>query len=103
MSQKKSRKKNKTGTQYIVEHHVQYKSETHPRAQNDITAWVGQGDHLVITDVQHRIAKDNEAMGWCLLWEGLKRIMAGRLKALNKEALHGRRSKRTCKVNRKNS
>ena len=80
------RKKNQRGTQNLVDHHVLYQSESHPRAQGEIKVLIGAGDHMVITDVQHRIAKDNEAIGWCLLFEGIKRIMQGRLSKLDKEA-----------------
>lgn len=72
---KRKRMMNKAGTQKLVEHHVVYKSTDHPRAQSDITLFIGEGDHCVITDVQHRVANDNWAMGLCLIYEGFKRVL----------------------------
>lgn len=68
-----------------LDHHVIYKSEKHPRAQGDLIAKITKGEHYIISQVQHRIARNNEMIGWCLIFEGLKRIMAARFEKLIKE------------------
>ena len=87
MAQEKPRKK--------VEHHIMYKSELHPRAQGDIIIPLNLGVHTVITDVQHRIAKDDEEAGWALLFEGMTRIMRGRIKEVTKSYARQKRNGKT--------
>lgn len=84
-----------------VGHHILYKSEKHPRAQGDIIIALDPGVHMVITDVQHRIAKDDEEAGWSLLFEGLTRIMRGRIKEVSRGQERISKSKKTAKQNGK--
>lgn len=91
MKKKPKHQKNK------VFHHILYKSEKHPRAQGDIIIALDPGVHMVITDVQHRIAKDDECGGWSLLFEGLTRIMRGRIKEVSSGQKRVPKSKKVTK------
>ena len=59
----------------LVENHIIYKLPDHPKRQSDITCFITEGAHTVVTDAQYSVALNDRMAGWCLLWEGLKRIM----------------------------
>lgn len=69
----------------LVEHHIIYALPDHKKRQNDLTCFIAPGAHKVITDVMYSVAQDDRMFGWCLIFEGMKRIMKSDIASFNKE------------------
>lgn len=68
-----------------VEHHVIYGLPDQKKRQGDLTMFITEGDHTVITDVMYSVSLNNRMMGWALVFEGMKRLMRSDIEAFNKE------------------
>lgn len=75
--------KNKVKTQ--VEHHVIYGLPDQRKRQGDLTMFITEGGHTVITDVMYAVPLNDRMMGWALMFEGFKRLMRSDIEAFNKE------------------
>lgn len=78
-------KKTKIKFKSFTEHHIIYGLPEHMKRQNDLTCFLSNGAHAVITDVMYSVAQDDRMFGWCLIFEGLKRIMKSDIQKFNKE------------------
>lgn len=68
-----------------VEHHVIYGLPDQKKRQGDLTMFITEGEHTVITDVMYAVPLNSRMMGWALLFEGLKRLMRSDIERYNKE------------------
>lgn len=84
-----------------VENHIIYGLPDNKKRQSDITHFITEGAHTVITDVQYSIALNDRMAGWALIWEGLKRIMNSDIEAYNKK--HGFRKGEKCQPKQKST
>lgn len=68
----------------LVENHIIYGLAENKKRQRDITCFIKEGAHTVITDAQYSVSLNDRMAGWCLLWEGLKRIMISDIEEFNR-------------------
>lgn len=68
-----------------VEHHIIYGLPDQKKRQCDLTCFITEGEHTVITDVMYSVPLNSRMMGWCLIFEGLKRLMRSDIENYNKE------------------
>lgn len=69
----------------LVEHHLIYGLPGQRKRQNDLTLFISEGEHTAITDIQYSTPLNGRMMGWCLIFEGLKRIMRSDIESFNKK------------------
>ena len=70
-----------------VEHHVIYGLPDQKKRQGDLTMFITEGGHTVITHVMYAVPLNDRMMGWALVFEGMKRLMRSDIEQFNKE--HG--------------
>lgn len=68
-----------------VEHHIIYGLPGQKKRQGDLTMFISEGEHTVITDVMYSVPLNSRMMGWALIFEGLKRLMRSDIEKYNKE------------------
>ena len=76
-------KPKKTKTQ--VEHHVVYGLPDQMKRQGDLTMFITEGGHTVITDVMYSVPLNDRMMGWALMFEGFKRLMRSDIEKFNND------------------
>jgi len=69
----------------LVEHHVIYSLPDQKKRQGDLTMFITQGEHTVITDVMYSVPLNSRMMGWALVFEGMKRLMRSDIENYNSE------------------
>ena len=69
----------------MVEHHVIYGLPDQQKRQCDLTMFITEGFHTVITDVMYSTALNDRMAGWALVFEGMKRLMRSDIEKFNKE------------------
>lgn len=69
----------------LVEHHVIYALPDQKKRQGDLTMFITEGFHTVITDVMYSTKLNDRMAGWALIFEGLKRLMRSDIEKYNKE------------------
>lgn len=69
----------------MVLHHVIYGLPDQKKRQGDLTMFITEGEHTVITDVMYSVPLNSRMMGWALIFEGLKRLMRSDIEKYNKE------------------
>jgi hypothetical protein len=81
--------------QPMVEHHIIYGLPDNMKRQNDLTAFITEGFHTTITDVMYSVKQNDRMAGWCLIFEGLKRLMKSDIEKFNQEKGYKPCSKKT--------
>jgi hypothetical protein len=71
-----------------VEHHIIYGLPGQKKRQGDLTMFITEGEHTVITDVMYSVPLNSRMMGWALIFEGMKRLMRSDIEQFNKERGH---------------
>jgi len=84
----------------LVSHHVIYALPDQKKRQGDLTMFITEGAHTVITDVMYSVPLNDRMMGWALIFEGLKRLMRSDIEKFNKErglpkCTNGKRTKKS--------
>jgi len=69
----------------LVEHHVVYGLPDQQKRQCDLTMFISEGFHTVITDVMYSTKLNDRMAGWALVFEGMKRLMRSDIEQYNKE------------------
>lgn len=77
--QKPEKKKKK-----LVWNHIIYGLPGQLKRQCDLGCFITEGAHATITDVQFSIPLNDRMAGWCLLFEGMKRIMRSDIEDFDK-------------------
>lgn len=68
-----------------VLHHIIYGLPDQKKRQGDLTMFITEGEHTVITDVMYSVPLNSRMMGWALIFEGLKRLMRSDIERYNTE------------------